>query len=109
MDTILQLLGQIVLVGGGATAIAYGLLKFIGQKWIDQKFAERLEEFKRKQTEILEEVRYDINARFSRVSKVHDKEFEVLSTAWRKLLDAYEFFAGITHPLQSYPDLDNAN
>lgn len=106
MDEFQAILGQIVLVGGGAFALAYGLVRWLGEKWIEQRFAQRTEAFKREQNELLEEVRYQINTRFSRATRIHEKEFEVLPTAWKKLQDAYGHLASLASPLQEFPNLN---
>ena len=104
MDSkILEIFGKIVAYGGSAAAIFYGLLKFFGQKWLDEKFSKRLEEFKRFQNN---PETFEINKLFNRISKIHEKEFEVLPTAWQKLQTAYGLVGQMTSPLQSYPDLD---
>ncbi len=95
MDTLLRLIGGVVIYGGGAAAISYGLFKFLGQKWIESQFERSLERHK-----------YELNQLYNRVTKIHEKEFEVLPIAWRKLLDAYSKIVSMTFPLQSYPDLN---
>lgn len=107
MEPILKFLGQIVLFGGGATVIAYVLVRWLGQKWIEDRFAKRLEEHKRRQNVLLEEVRYQINSRFNRITKIHEKEFEILPQAWIYLRDAYGYLSSIASPFQSFPDLDD--
>ncbi|MFA4835768.1 MAG: hypothetical protein WC749_06860 [Dehalococcoidia bacterium] len=104
---IWELTGQIAIFGVGATVIAYGALKWFGQKWFEHQFAQRLESFKREQSELLESYRYQINARFNRITKIHEKEFEVLPEAWHKLQDSYAYLASVASPLQQWPDLNH--
>jgi hypothetical protein len=99
----------VITVGGGAAVIAYGTFTWLGKKWLEGKFAERLEAFKHQQDLQLEQYRYEINALFSRVTKIHEKEFEVLPTAWSKLQDGLGRVAQFTSPLQTYPDLNHMN
>lgn len=106
IEQITSIIGQIVVVGGGAAAIAFALLKWFGQKWFESKFAASLEQFKREQSEILEQSRYQLNTRFNRVTKIHEKEFEVLPQAWHLLQDAYGHFMIIVKPYQEWPDLN---
>lgn len=106
MDYFLKIVGQIVLFGGGATAIAFGLLKFFGKKLLDYHFSEKLEEFKTEQSQKLQQFQYIIDSKFNRVSKVHDKEFKILPEAWVKLQEAHQQLVVIAHPFQSWPDLN---
>ncbi|MBV9469124.1 MAG: hypothetical protein JOZ57_07745, partial [Abitibacteriaceae bacterium] len=65
-----------------------------------------IEEFKHHYARELESARFDINKLFSRASKIHDKEFEVLPIAWTKFLDAWGQMMAFTSLIQEYPDLD---
>lgn len=105
-DKILEFVGKVITYGGGFAAIFYGLLRLFGQKWLDEKFSKRLEEFKRFQKQEFENYRFEINKIFNRVVKIHEKEFEVLPTAWEKLQLAHGLVSQMTSPLQSYPDID---
>ena len=105
----LEILGNIVLVGCGASAIAYALIKWFGKKWFEHQFAQRLESFKREQSEILEHYRFKINSRFNRITKIHEKEFEVLPKAWQMLQETYDHLVAISSPLQQWPDLNKYN
>ena len=49
--------------------------------------------------------RHDINTLFSRVSKVHEKEFEVLK-AWQLLNEAQGAVFQVAKPLRQYPDFN---
>ena len=101
-----KIFGEIVAYGGGAAAIFYGILRFFGQKWLDEKFSKRLEEFKRFQNQEFENYRFEINKLFNRITKIHEKEFDILPAAWQKLQTAHGLVGQMTSPLQSYPDLD---
>ena len=106
MET-LRLIGEIVLSSTVAAGIVLAVMRWLALKWFDHQFSKRLEQFKREQSELLEQYRYQINARFNRITKIHEKEFEVLPEAWHKLLDAYSHLASITLPLQQWPDLNH--
>ncbi len=107
--TILIFLGKILAYGGGAAAVAYGIFVFLGKKWIENKFQERLAAYKHSQNEELEELRYRINSLFSRVTKIHEKEFEVLPVAWTKMIDAIGHISRLVSVYQEYPDLNKMN
>ena len=103
LSKIFEFIGKIIAVGGGIAVISYGILKYFGKKWMDTKFDERLERFKRFQNEELEKFRFQINSLFNRITKIHQKEFEVLPILWQKLLNTLgdiDLILGedLTHP-----------
>jgi hypothetical protein len=55
---------------------------------IKTKFAQQIELMKHEHLKELEELRTKSQSVFSRISKVHEKEFEILPTAWFKLHEA---------------------
>lgn len=83
-----------------------GVLRLLGSKWIDKYFTQRIKIFERQQQEILNRQQYEINALFSRVSRIHEKEYEVLPRAWMLLQDACNELKGLANPFQTFPDLD---
>jgi hypothetical protein len=107
IDDILLFLGKVVSIGGGAAIIAYGIFKWLGKKWLENFFSKSLEAFKHQQDLQVEQYRFEINRLFNRITKIHEKEFEILPTAWNKLQEALGRVASFTSPLQSYPDLNH--
>lgn len=101
---MLEFIGQILLAGGGATALSLYFLKVFGDKWLIHQFSQQLESFKREQSELLEQYRYQINTRFNRITKIHEKEFEVLPEIWRNLIDTCNHFQDLTSPFQYFPN-----
>lgn len=77
------------------SGLAVAIFKLWGENWLNNKFAKNLEDHKAK-----------INSLFSRISKIHEKEFEVLPEAWRKLQEAMGHVSSIAEPLKQYPDLN---
>jgi hypothetical protein len=83
----------------GVLAIVWACAKFLGQKWaekwIDQHFNQKLEAFKAVQQERLEAYKADQQRELERlrhllsgrISKIHEKEFEVLPKAWLMLIE----------------------
>src|SRR3972149_1829907 len=110
MDSeILKFFGEIIAYGGSTAIIFYSILRTFGQKWLEEKFSKRLEEFKRFQNQEFEKYRFEINKLFNRISKIHEKEFEVLPLAWQKLQTSHGLVSQMTSSLQSYPNLDKMN
>ncbi len=91
---ITRLLFEIVITSGLAVAI----FKLWGERWLHNRFDKNLEDHKAK-----------INSMFSRISKIHEKEFEVLPTSWVKLQDALGVVSAITNPWKECPDLNRMN
>ena len=95
-----------MLGGGTITALSLWLFKLFGEKWLDNKFAERLQAFKHEQQKEIEHLRFEINKLFDRTTKLHQREFEVLPEAWSLLAESYHTVKGLTAGFQSYPDID---
>jgi hypothetical protein len=89
MKEVFEFLGKIVLYGGGPTVIAYLIFAFLGKRTVETWFSKRLKKFE-----------YELNSMFNRVTKIHEKEFEVLPQAWGRLndlLDLVRQFIRETH------------
>ena len=110
MDDVLKpvfaYVGLILSAGGGVAVVAYALLRFFGEKWMNAKFEERLAAFKHAQEKELEELRFKISALMDRTIKLHQKEFDVVPEAWSKLTQAHGVVMTVTSSIQQYPDLD---
>ena len=98
---IFEFIGKLVAYGGGIVVIAYGIFILLGKKWIESIFQKNLEIYKRTQNQELENFKYKINSLFSRVSKIHEKEFEVLPEIWSRLHDAKDIISALVSPLHS--------
>jgi hypothetical protein len=83
---------------GGSGGISFLLVKALGNKIIDSQFQKALENYK-----------YQINSKFDRVSKIHEKEFTVLPIIWSNILSTNTELGNLTNPFQEYPDLARMN
>src|SRR6266699_2625129 len=108
MNTVVTMMLQIIAIGGGAAALAYGLFVWLGKRWLEQHFAKSLERLRHEQAKEIEHVRHEINSLFSRVSKIHDREFEVLPTAWKLLHKSFARAFQACSPLREFPQLSCA-
>ena len=104
--TILEIVTWFGITGVGAAAAAFGLFRFLGSKWLDSRFAERLERFKHSQNQEIERLRFRINALMDRTTKLHQHEFEALPQVWEKLGLALAWAQSFTSRGQQYPDLE---
>ena len=86
-------------------AASYGLFRWLGEKWIDQKFEKQMEAYKTKQSRELERLRHKINGVFDRTIRLHTKEFEVLPDLWGKLVEAHAWGSSYVSSLQTYSDV----
>jgi hypothetical protein len=99
-------LGQVISVGGGAAVISYLLFQFLGKSWIENKFAQRLDQLKHEQALELQRLRVEIDSLLSGALKLQEREFLVLPEAWVKLDEAHNLVSWLAAPFQQYPDLD---
>lgn len=93
LDALLALGAKLILAGGGIGAIAYGFFKFFGSKWLEAKFAERLQNLKAEQDQAIRLVQSTIDREMHRAKKLYDSEFASLTETWRLLRVAYDMSA----------------
>jgi hypothetical protein len=98
--------GGVLAVGGSATAISYAVFRTLGKRWLDQHFAKQLERLKHDHQTELELLRHEISSLYSRISRVHEKEFEILPKAWYLLHVGYGKASSVISPLKESPDLN---
>src|SRR5208283_3440657 len=87
-------------------AAAYAAFQILGKKWLEARFAARLEKFKHDQNQEIERLRYRINGLMDRTAKLHQHEFEVLPEVWNKLGIALAGALNFTSRITTHPDLD---
>ena len=78
-----------------AAAFAYLIFTFFAKKTVETWFAKRLKRFD-----------YDLSSLFNRVTKIHEKEFEVLPEAWLKMQDALGRVSAFVSVMKYWPPLD---
>ncbi len=105
-DQIYKFLGQVIVYGGGAAAFAYLIFQYLGKSWIENKFKQKLEQYKHEQALEIQRLKIEIDSVLSGTLKLQEKEFETLPEAWRLLDEAYGRVASLVSHLQQYPDLD---
>ena len=105
MQTVGDILVGLLVYGGGPTAIAYVVFRFLGVKWIESKFAAQLEAERHRHAKELQELKKRLDSELSRVIKLQDREFAVLTEAWDLLQDALGEVTALVSLFRQYPDL----
>jgi hypothetical protein len=106
IDVIFEFLGKVIAYGGGGAVVAYLLFQYLGKSWIENKFAERLEQMRHDQALEIQKLRVEIESLLSGAIKLQEREFEVLPGAWEKLDEAHKQVSSLVAPLQTYADVD---
>lgn len=88
---------------------AGGLLKLFGERWLADRSAQRLDADRHERGKELEDLKARINRQFDRVTKLSQREFEVLPEIWGKLVDAYEGAETALERVISHADLSRMN
>ena len=105
-QSIIQFILKLLAYGGSGALVAYGLFKFLGKKWIENKFQKSLENHKHKHDEEIQRLKCEIDLQLSRVTKIHEKEFEVLPQAWVKLDNLSDLNRQFLRETYHIPELD---
>jgi len=106
---IVKFLLQMLAYGGGSAAVAYLLFQWLGKTWIENKFAQRLDQLRHQQALELQRLRVEIDAMLSGALKLQEKEFSVLPEAWAKLDEAHGLVSWLVSPMQQYADVNRMN
>lgn len=105
LKSILTAFGGLSATAIALVSVAYWLFRWFGEKFIEAKFASSLESFKHEKQKELEQLKFEISKLFDRSTKFHQKEFDILPTAWAMLEDARAHVGGTVAALQQSPDL----
>lgn len=102
-DAIFKFLGEVIAYGGGAAVVAYLLFQYLGKAWIENRFAERLDQLKHEHDLELQRLRVEIDSMLSGTLKLQEREFQFLPDAWQKLDEAHGLVSWLVSPMQEYP------
>lgn len=91
---VLQYAGLLGISLVSVASVAFALFKWLGGKWLENKFAERLQNLKSEQDQAIRIVQSTIDREMHRAKKLYDNEFTALSDSWRLLRAAYDISAG---------------
>lgn len=106
LNDIFQTIGLVVVAGGGLSLIIYQIFKHLAAKWLDSRFDTNLQKLVHEQNKEIEQLKSNLTRAFDRVSKLHQREFEVLPEVWAKTNDAYWATRSLVASIQTYPDLN---
>lgn len=81
-------IATIVIAGGGGAAVAFGIFRYLGQKWLDDRFASRLEMLRHENAKETERFKLTMSRELDRATKLSAREFEALPEMWAALVDA---------------------
>lgn len=101
---ILALVGA----GGGGALVAFGIIRTFGQKWLDSKFAGRLQDLRHEHERQMERARLEGSRALDRSAKLAEREFEVSAEAWSLVHEAYVRTMTAMPGFKTYPDLSRA-
>jgi len=104
-QTLGDLLATVFTVGAVPTGIAWALFRYLGQKWLENKFAAQLELERHEHAKELQELKRKLDAQLSRINKLQDREFEILRDAWDFLQDAEGHVSSLLSITRRSPDL----
>lgn len=78
-----------VAAGGGGAVIAFGIIRVFGEKWLDSKFAGRLQDLRHEHERQMELVRLEASRSLDRSARLNEREFEVSAEAWALIFEAF--------------------
>lgn len=93
LEIALQFAGLLGITTLSVAGVAFGLFKWLGGKWLEGKFAERLQSLKSEQDKAIRVVQSTIDREIHRAKKLYDNEFTALTESWRMLRAAYDISA----------------
>ena len=85
--------------------VAYGLFKWLGATWIENRFAKSLEALRQTHAKELAELKVRWDASLHSRLKYQEREFVAVGESWRLLQEAFSLVEWGTSALQQYADI----
>lgn len=104
MNSLTEAFWTLVTGAGGGAVIALGTFKFFGARWLENRFAARLQDLKHQQGQEIERLRFRISGLLDRSTKLNQREFEVLPEAWAQLHEAFAYCEHLLSRFRTVPD-----
>jgi len=105
MDTFSRIVTQLVIYGGGGVAIGYAVFRFLGEKWIENKFSQNLKKLEHDQNVVVARLKVEIESMLSGALKFQEREFVVLPETWGRLDAAFSHISWLVSPIQQLVDV----
>lgn len=105
LDDFLNLLIKVFAVGGGGAVVAFGFFQFLGARWLENRFEQRLESLRHEHAKELQSLRIEIDTALQGRLRIQEKELEVLTTCWDLMNNALGAAQDYVSLFQSYPDI----
>ena len=96
---IYEFFGRLILWIASGAGGGFLLIKFLSQRWIENRFSKDLELFKTQKL-------HEFDLLLTRKTKWHQTEHDVLSTSWKKLKQAQNALRRAISEFKEYPDFD---
>lgn len=87
--TFIDYFWAFVAAGGGGAVIAFAVVRGFGEKWLDSKFAGRLQDLRHEHERQMEIVRLETSRSLDRSARLSEREFEVSAEAWALVFEAF--------------------
>lgn len=94
----------IIAAGGGGAVIAFAVVRVFGEKWLDSKFAGRLQDLRHEHERQMESVRLETSRTLDRSTRLSEREFDVSAHAWSLVYDAFNRTMGAMPGLRQQAD-----
>jgi len=102
--TFPEIFWSLLAAGGGGAVVAVGIVRLFGEKWLDSKFAGRLQDLRHEHERQMESVRLESSRALDRSARLSEREFEVSAEAWSLVFDAYVRTMGALPGLRQQAD-----
>ncbi|MDR1285210.1 MAG: hypothetical protein LBJ88_03300 [Campylobacteraceae bacterium] len=86
--------------------IIYNVFKYFCEKLVEKYISKSIDEYRNELNKELEKYKYETNILFHRISKIHEKEFDVLPEIFSLMIDAYNSLSEATSILKEYADVE---
>jgi hypothetical protein len=107
--TFNQVLVAVVGAGGGGALITLAIVRAFGEKWLDSKFAGRLQDLRHEHERQMESSRLESSRILDRSTRLAEREFDVSAEAWALVFEVYVKTLSALPGFRRYPDLSSAS
>ena len=105
---LFQIAGEVVAIGLPTTSAVFFASRWFITKWLEHRFAERLESLKTEQAKALKHIQSSIDHQIHRAKKLYDTEFDVMTKAWTMLEELYGHIIDSRATAPIYSEWDRA-